>query len=46
MWRPGDCDEAWSVQKQTLNTSLRRRITQDVPFGMAIEGLTAADIPH
>jgi enoyl-CoA hydratase/carnithine racemase len=35
-----------SVQKQTLNINLRRRITQDVPFGMALEGLTAADIPY
>jgi enoyl-CoA hydratase/carnithine racemase len=32
-----------SLQKQTLNLNLRRRITQDVPFGMALEGLTAAD---
>jgi enoyl-CoA hydratase/carnithine racemase len=35
-----------SLQKQTLNLNLRRRITQDVPFGMALEGLTAADIPY
>jgi enoyl-CoA hydratase/carnithine racemase len=35
-----------SLQKQTLNINLRRRITQDVPFGMALEGLTAADIPY
>lgn len=32
-----------SLQKQTLNVNLRRRITQDVPTGMALEGLTAAD---
>jgi enoyl-CoA hydratase/carnithine racemase len=30
-----------ALQKQTLNRSLRRRITQDVPFGMALVGLTA-----
>ena len=35
-----------SLQKQTLNRNLRRRIVQDVPFGMALEGLTAADIPY
>jgi hypothetical protein len=35
-----------SVQKQTLNINLRRRITQDVPFGMALEGVTAADLPY
>jgi enoyl-CoA hydratase/carnithine racemase len=35
-----------SLQKQTLNLNLRRRITQDVPFGMALEGLTAADQPY
>jgi enoyl-CoA hydratase/carnithine racemase len=35
-----------SLQKQTLNISLRRRITQDVPFGMALEGLTAADLAY
>jgi enoyl-CoA hydratase/carnithine racemase len=35
-----------SLQKQALNINLRRRITQDVPFGMALEGLTAADIPY
>jgi enoyl-CoA hydratase/carnithine racemase len=32
-----------SLQKQTLNLNLRRRIAQDVPFGMALEGLSAAD---
>jgi enoyl-CoA hydratase/carnithine racemase len=35
-----------SLQKQTLNLNLRRRITEDVPFGMALEGLTAADIAY
>jgi enoyl-CoA hydratase/carnithine racemase len=35
-----------TLQKQTLNLNLRRRITQDVPFGMALEGLTAADMPY
>ena len=35
-----------SLQKQTLNVNLRRRIVQDVPFGMALEGLTAADQPY
>ena len=35
-----------TLQKQTLNLNLRRRITQDVPFGMALEGLTAADLPY
>lgn len=35
-----------SLQKQTLNRNLRKRILQDVPFGMALEGLTAADLPY
>lgn len=35
-----------SLQKQTLNLNLRRRITHDVPFGMALEGLTAADLSY
>lgn len=35
-----------SLQKQTLNVNLRRRIIQDVPIGMALEGLTAADQPY
>jgi enoyl-CoA hydratase/carnithine racemase len=35
-----------TLQKQTLNLNLRRRIIQDVPYGMALEGLTAADIPY
>ena len=34
-----------ALQKQTLNLDLRRRIVQDVPFRMALEGLTAADSP-
>jgi enoyl-CoA hydratase/carnithine racemase len=32
-----------ALQKQTLNINLRRRIVEDLPFGMALEGLTAAD---
>lgn len=35
-----------TLQKQTLNANLRRRIIQDVPYGMALEGLTAADMPY
>jgi enoyl-CoA hydratase/carnithine racemase len=35
-----------TLQKQTLNANLRRRIVQDVPYGMALEGLTAADLPY
>jgi enoyl-CoA hydratase/carnithine racemase len=35
-----------SLQKQTLNLNLRRRITMDVPIGMALEGMTAADQPY
>jgi enoyl-CoA hydratase/carnithine racemase len=35
-----------ALQKQTLNLNLRRRITQDVPFGMALEGLSAADLAY
>ena len=35
-----------TMQKQTLNMNLRRRIVRDVPFGMALEGLTAADQPY
>jgi enoyl-CoA hydratase/carnithine racemase len=35
-----------ALHKQTLNANLRRRITQDVPFGMALEGLTAADLAY
>lgn len=33
-----------SLQKQTLN--LRRRLLGDVPFGAALEGLTAADLAY
>lgn len=35
-----------ALQKQTLNLNLRRRIVEDVPVGMALEGLTCADIPY
>jgi enoyl-CoA hydratase/carnithine racemase len=35
-----------SLQKETLNLNLRRRIVNDVPVGMAYEGLTAADGPY
>jgi enoyl-CoA hydratase/carnithine racemase len=35
-----------TLQKQTLNLDLRRRIVQDVPFGMALEGLAAADLTY
>jgi enoyl-CoA hydratase/carnithine racemase len=35
-----------TLQKQTLNLNLRRRITNDVPIGMALEGLTAADLAY
>lgn len=35
-----------SMQKQTLNVNLRRRLIQDVPFGMSLEGLTAADLTY
>jgi hypothetical protein len=34
-----------SLRMQALNRKRRRRIVQDVPLGMALEGLTAADIP-
>jgi enoyl-CoA hydratase/carnithine racemase len=34
------------LQKQTLNQRLLRRIIEGVPFGMALEGLTAADLPY
>jgi enoyl-CoA hydratase/carnithine racemase len=34
------------LQKQTLNQSLRRRIVEGVPYGMALEGLTAADLAY
>jgi enoyl-CoA hydratase/carnithine racemase len=35
-----------SLQKQVLNQNMRRRITQDVPFGMALEAMTAADLVY
>lgn len=35
-----------TLQKQTLNMNLHRRITQDVRYGMALEGLTAADLGY
>jgi enoyl-CoA hydratase/carnithine racemase len=35
-----------TLQKQTLNMKLRRRIVEDVPYGMALEGLTAADLAY
>ena len=34
------------LQRQTLNQRLRRRIAEGVPFGMALEGLTAAGLPY
>jgi enoyl-CoA hydratase/carnithine racemase len=35
-----------TLQKQTLNLNLRRRLVEDVSFGMALEGLTAADLSY
>jgi enoyl-CoA hydratase/carnithine racemase len=35
-----------ALQKQVLNQKLRRRIVDDVPTGMALEGLTAADFVY
>jgi enoyl-CoA hydratase/carnithine racemase len=35
-----------TIQKQTLNMNLRRRIVTDLPFGMALEGMTAADLAY
>jgi enoyl-CoA hydratase/carnithine racemase len=35
-----------SLQKQTLNQRMLRRIVEGVPFGMALEGLTAADLAY
>jgi enoyl-CoA hydratase/carnithine racemase len=35
-----------SLQKQVLNQNLRRRIVQDVPSGMALEAMTAADLAY
>jgi hypothetical protein len=34
------------LQKHTLNQRLRRRIIEGVPYAMALEGLTAADLPY
>lgn len=34
------------LQKQTLNQRLRRRIIEGVPYGMALEGLTSADLVY
>jgi hypothetical protein len=35
-----------TLQKQTLNQRVRRRIIEGVPYGMALEGLTASDLPY
>jgi enoyl-CoA hydratase/carnithine racemase len=35
-----------SLQKQTLNQRLQRRLVEAVPYGMALEGLTAADLAY
>ncbi|MCO7192520.1 enoyl-CoA hydratase/isomerase family protein [Pseudonocardia sp. McavD-2-B] len=35
-----------SLQKQTLNQRLLRRLIESVPYGMALEGLTAADLAY
>ena len=35
-----------TLQKQTLNQRRRLRLVEGIPFGMALEGLTAADIPY
>ena len=35
-----------SLQKQTLNQRLLRRLVEAVPYGMALEGLTAADLAY
>lgn len=32
--------------KQMPNTNLCRRLLQDVPYRMALEGMTAADMPY
>jgi enoyl-CoA hydratase/carnithine racemase len=34
------------LQKQTLNQRLLRRVVEGVPYGMALEGLTAADLAY
>jgi enoyl-CoA hydratase/carnithine racemase len=35
-----------ALQKQVLNQNMRRRIVQDVPSGMALEAMTAADLVY
>jgi enoyl-CoA hydratase/carnithine racemase len=35
-----------ALQKQTLNQHLRRRIVEGIPYGMALEGLTASDLAY
>jgi len=35
-----------TAQKQTLNQRLRRRVVEGVPYGMALEGLTAANLAY
>jgi enoyl-CoA hydratase/carnithine racemase len=35
-----------TLQRQTLNMSLRRRIVNDIPYGMAMESMTASDQPY
>jgi enoyl-CoA hydratase/carnithine racemase len=35
-----------ALQKQTLNQRLRRRIVEGVPYGMALEALTAANLAY
>jgi enoyl-CoA hydratase/carnithine racemase len=35
-----------SLQKQTLSMNMRRRIVSDVPYGMALESMTASDQPY
>jgi ABC-type amino acid transport substrate-binding protein len=42
--RAGELDVG--LQKQTLNQRQRRRIIEGVPYGMALGGLTAADLPY
>ena len=34
------------LQKETLNQRLIRRVAEAVPYGMALEGLTTADLAH
>ncbi|MFT4439038.1 enoyl-CoA hydratase/isomerase family protein [Caballeronia sp. 15715] len=35
-----------ALQKQTLNQRIRRRIIADVPYGMALEAMSAADLAY